>query len=103
MFTISILAAAARHRLYFAYKGALARKSIRRLLSADERLLKDIGVTRADVIDSLSSRRGEDPSKLLIARRKDRDVERLTFIDHPARWREASSKARVSMRSDRAA
>ena len=46
----------------------LARRAITPLLYANERMLRDIGLSRADIIDSLAEPLGTDPSQLLIAR-----------------------------------
>ena len=101
MVTITNPIGAAVRYIYGAYVSAVVRKSIRPLLSVDERLLRDIGLTRADVVDCLSSPLADDPSDLLIARRRERAATRVTYIEHPARWRGDASQS--TTRIDRAA
>jgi hypothetical protein len=123
MFIVGILFERAGQCIYSAFKAAAARRAIRPLLAVEERFLRDIGITRADVIDCLSSPLADDPSELLKARRGrpqithrsvhqvnrqiehqvEHDVERLTFVDHPARWRAERSQSRLPARIDREA
>jgi hypothetical protein len=123
MFIIGILFERAGQYIYSAFKAAAARRAIRPLLAVEERFLRDIGITRADVIDCLSSPLADDPSELLKARRGrpqvalrpvpeverqvewqiEHDVERLTFVNHPARWRAERSQSRLPARMEREA
>jgi hypothetical protein len=68
MFDFKTAAAAAGGRLSAAVSAILARRVVMPLLYADERMLRDIGLSRADIIDSLAEPLGTDPSQLLIAR-----------------------------------
>jgi uncharacterized protein YjiS (DUF1127 family) len=52
-------------RLFAAY---LARRAVMPLLYANDRMLRDIGLSRADVVESLSGSLSADPSRLLMAR-----------------------------------
>jgi uncharacterized protein YjiS (DUF1127 family) len=55
MFDIARLAASVKARVGWARSGAMTRRAIVPLRYTDERLLRDIGLSRADVIDDLSS------------------------------------------------
>ncbi len=44
------------------------RRAVKRLCAWDDRMLKDIGLTRSDVIGALSERLSRDPSAVLAAR-----------------------------------
>jgi hypothetical protein len=103
MFKFANPAGAAVQYLYSVFIAASARKSIRPLLKVDERLLRDIGLTRADVIDCLTNPMNEDPSELLISRRRERAASRVTYIDHPARWRGEDSRSSSIARIERVA
>ena len=52
-------------QLFSAY---LARRAVMPLLYANDRMLRDIGLSRADVVESLSGSLSADPSRLLMAR-----------------------------------
>jgi uncharacterized protein YjiS (DUF1127 family) len=52
-------------KIFSAY---LSRRAIAPLLYANERMLSDIGLSRHDIVDSLSGPLCADPSQLLIAR-----------------------------------
>lgn len=56
-------------KLFAAY---LARRAVMPLLYANDRMLRDIGLSHADVVDSLSGSLWADPSRLLITRIKAR-------------------------------
>ena len=56
-------------KLFAAY---LARRAVMPLLYANDRMLRDIGLSRADVVDSLSGSLWADPSRLLMTRIKAR-------------------------------
>jgi uncharacterized protein YjiS (DUF1127 family) len=68
MFDFKRAVEAAAHgfsRLFTAY---LARRAVMPLLYANERVLRDIGLSRADVVDCLSGSLAADPSRLLMTR-----------------------------------
>jgi hypothetical protein len=68
---LSIVWAAIRaigRRLSAGLSAVIARRAITPLLYANERMLRDIGLTHGDIVDSLSGPTGTDPSQLLIAR-----------------------------------
>jgi uncharacterized protein YjiS (DUF1127 family) len=48
-----------------AWKSVQNRRSVNRLLEFDDRMLRDIGLTRGDVDWALSARMSEDPSQRL--------------------------------------
>jgi uncharacterized protein YjiS (DUF1127 family) len=68
----------------------LARRAITPLLYANERMLRDIGLSHSDILDSLSGPLGADPSQLLIARINER---REAVRDTPASVRLVERKA----------
>ena len=68
----------------------LARRAITPLLYANERMLRDIGLSHSDILDSLSGPLGSDPSQLLIARINER---REAVRDAPASVRLLERKA----------
>jgi uncharacterized protein YjiS (DUF1127 family) len=55
MFDIARLAASVKARVAWARSAAMTRRAIVPLRYTDERLLRDIGLSRADVIDDLLS------------------------------------------------
>jgi len=65
-------AAAAGVRLSRCFTAFLGRRAIVPLLYANDRMLRDIGLSRGDVIDSLSGSFCVDPSRLLMARINER-------------------------------
>lgn len=65
----------------------LNRRAVGALLEMDERMLRDIGLTRSDVTSALSARAGEDPSVRLAATRSDRRAAR-----RPAEGGDASAR-----------
>lgn len=63
-----------------------ARAATRGLLTHDDRLLSDIGVTRADVERALSVAWNEDPARALAEiRRRRLQAERQRLVDHRVR------------------
>ena len=68
MFDFKTAAAAAGGRCSAVLSAILARQVVMPLLYADERMLRDIGLSRADIVESLSEPLCADPSQLLIAR-----------------------------------
>ena len=50
------------------------RREIKRLYALDDRMLKDIGLTRSDVIGALSEPLFRDPSTVLVARVQKREA-----------------------------
>jgi uncharacterized protein YjiS (DUF1127 family) len=60
-------------RLWRAWEG---RRQVRYLLEADDRMLADIGLSRYDVVGSLSAPADVDPSHLLIRARHERMASR---------------------------
>ncbi len=60
---------------------AEARAAVASLLDQDDRMLRDIGVTREDVVQALKANGTEDPANYLARRRKQRiDAERIGLI-----------------------
>ena len=60
---------------------AEARAAVANLLDQDDRMLRDIGVTREDVIEALKMSGGEDPASYLARIRKQRiDATRIGLI-----------------------
>jgi hypothetical protein len=55
MFKVFGLAAAAGRHVGAAFRAFMARRAMRPLASMDDRMLRDIGLTRADVIHCFSS------------------------------------------------
>ena len=68
MFDFKTLAATAARRCSALVSAILERRLILPLLYADDRMLRDIGLSRADVVESLSSPLRANPSQLLIER-----------------------------------
>lgn len=68
MFDFKTAAAAAGGRCSAVLSALLARQVVMPLLYANERMLRDIGLSRADIADSLSGPLNSDPSQLLIAK-----------------------------------
>ena len=56
MLEVASLAMSAGRRVMTAYRAVALRRALRPLLSLDDRMLRDIGLTRGDVVDSYSSR-----------------------------------------------
>ena len=76
-------AAAAGRYIASLRRAALERRAMNALLQMDERLLRDIGLIRVDVVDSFTPRMGS--FELLMARRDERRAGRRSFhLDHPA-------------------
>lgn len=48
------------------------RRDVATLLDADDYMLRDIGITRADVVGALSTPRDHDPSDILVRKRNER-------------------------------
>ena len=71
------LAAAAGRCVASLWRAAIERRALNALLQMDDRLLRDIGLTRADVVDSFTKRMG--PFDLLMARRDERRAARSHF------------------------
>ena len=94
MFTFKAAAGAVERRISVFFTGILARRAIAPLLYANDRMLRDIGLSHADIVDSLSGQICVDPSKLLIARINER---REGLRDIPA------SLARLRKTADAAA
>ena len=64
-----------------ARRRAEARAAVANLLDQDDRMLRDIGVTREDVIEALKMSGGEDPASYLARIRKQRiDATRIGLI-----------------------
>ena len=62
-------------------KRAEARAAVASLLNQDDRMLRDIGVTREDLIEALKMNGGEDPASYLARTRKQRiDAARIGLI-----------------------
>ena len=57
-------------------KRSQAREAVERLLHHDDRILDDIGVTRADVLDALAAGTKVDATEALAARRRERQMAR---------------------------
>ena len=72
MFDFKTLGAAAGRRCSALVSAILARRLILPLLYAEERMLRDIGLSRVDVVESLASPLRADPSQLLIERINER-------------------------------
>jgi hypothetical protein len=68
MFDFRTAVAAAGRRCSAVVSAILARRLILPLLYANERMLRDIGLSRVDVVESLSGPLCADPSQLLIER-----------------------------------
>jgi len=68
MFDFRTAVAAAGRRGSAVVSAIMARRLILPLLYANERMLRDIGLTRVDVVESLSGSLCADPSQLLIER-----------------------------------
>jgi len=62
------------------WRAWVARRQVMTLLEADDRMLADIGLTRADVIGSLEARMDEDPSGHLVRARAERKSSRMHHI-----------------------
>ena len=52
MLEVASLAISAGRRIVTAYRAAALRSALRPILYMDDRILRDIGLTRADVVDS---------------------------------------------------
>lgn len=72
-----------------AYRG---RRSLRTLIDADDRMLRDIGVTRDDVRWALEAPAGQDPSSLLRIRAVSRRAAERAEFDAAAAARAAEAK-----------
>lgn len=68
MFDFKRAASAVGRGFSKAFSAYLARRAIMPLLYANERMLRDVGLSRADIVDCLSGSLCADPSRLLIAR-----------------------------------
>ena len=71
----------------------LARRAITPLLYANERMLRDIGLSHDDILDCLSGPLCADPSQLLIARINER---REAVRDAPASVRLLQHRAAIA-------
>ena len=71
-------AARAGHRITEFIAALLMRSAIKPLLHIDDRSLADIGLSRADVIESLSTPLTTDPGRFLALRAKRRGQSRIT-------------------------
>ena len=71
------------------------RREVRTLLELDERSLRDIGLTRGDVIGALAQRLVKDPSVILLVRSVDRRS-KLRARPNAARRLEKPAHAAVS-------
>ena len=84
MFDFRTAVAAAGRRGSAVFSAIMARRLILPLLYANERMLRDIGLTRVDVVESLSGSLCADPSQLLIERinrrRAGSDTHRRTAV-----------------------
>jgi uncharacterized protein YjiS (DUF1127 family) len=58
------------------WRAWMARRQVMGLLEADDHMLRDIGLTRADVIGSLEARMDADPSRHLVRARAERMSDR---------------------------
>lgn len=56
MLEVASLAISAGRRIVTAYRAAALRRALRPLLYMDDRMLRDIGLARSDVVDSHLSR-----------------------------------------------
>jgi uncharacterized protein YjiS (DUF1127 family) len=84
MFDFIRLAQTAGRRFMAAYRNAAARRAMRPLMSMDDRMLRDIGLTRGDVVGCFSSSLPGDSFGLLIARREERRAARRPdYSDRP--------------------
>ncbi|MGX1308601.1 uncharacterized protein YjiS (DUF1127 family) [Amorphus suaedae] len=72
-----------------AYRG---RRSLRTLIDADDRMLRDIGVTRDDVRWALQAPAGQDPSSLLRIRAVSRRAAERSELHAKAAARAAAVK-----------
>lgn len=70
------------------------RRDVRHLLEMDERALKDIGVTRSDVLGALAQPVGIDPSIVLLVRSVEQRSRQRTFAT-PARVLSLPARARA--------
>jgi|GEM_PF-3290946 len=59
-------------KLWVLFRAWTARRQVMGLLEADDRMLADIGLTRADVVGSLEAPMDVDPSHQLIRARAER-------------------------------
>tara|TARA_R110002020_G_scaffold50844_11_gene144001 strand:- start:7679 stop:8026 length:348 start_codon:yes stop_codon:yes gene_type:complete len=76
-----------------AYRG---RRSLRTLIEADDRMLRDIGVTRDDVRWALQAPAGQDPSSLLRIRAVSRRAADRSALHAAAAKRTAGETDRAS-------
>lgn len=71
MFDFIRLAQTAGRHFMAAYRNSAARRAMRPLMAMDERMLRDIGLTRGDVVGCFSSSRPADSYECLIAQREE--------------------------------
>ena len=91
MFEFKAAAAAAARKLSTIVTAALARRAVMPLLYANERMLRDIGLSRVDIVDSLNGSLCADPSQLLVERQQERrNAEPAVRRSEPAKPRAMS-------------
>ena len=68
------------------------RRDVTRMLDLDDRMLKDIGLTRNDVLGALGSRLAQDPSVLLRRRSVESRARQRAFeVETARRWMNTGS------------
>lgn len=77
------------------YRAWRNRRAVTGLLDLDDRMLRDIGLSRSDVTSALAGRRREDPSLRLAAAAGERRAARLA-AGHEA-WERLGPEARVRL------
>jgi uncharacterized protein YjiS (DUF1127 family) len=87
-FTLALVRMAA-HQVRRFVQALANRRAVTAMHALDDRALKDIGLTRADVQSALMKPFGEDPSSHLVALRTGVEPSKLAAVATSARWNRA--------------
>ncbi len=71
-------------------KAVARRRVIANLGEFDDRMLRDIGLTRADLRDAASGPLWQDPTRILVVRAVEKRAARRIALRHPAAFQPAS-------------